>query len=292
MPTFATPQPISLTVELGVGDIRIVASDRLDTAVDVRPSDPAKKSDVTAAAETHVEYADGRLLVRAPKGWRQYSLRDGGASIDVEVALPTGSSVRVRAGVAAVRSTGRLAACRCQTGVGDIHLEQAGPLEIKSGSGTITVERAFERTEVSTGSGAVQMGSIDGAAVIKNSNGDTWIGAAGGDLRVSAANGDISVDVAQTTVVAKTANGDVRLGEVARGAVLAETGCGQLDVGVRDGVAAWLDLNTHLGNVVNSLDNAHQPEAGEATVEVRARNAFGDITIRRALATHAGGPSA
>ena len=75
MPTFDTPNLISVTLEVGVGDIRIVASDRTDTVVDVRPSDPAWKPDVTAAELTRVEYADGRLLVEAPKGWRQWSFR-------------------------------------------------------------------------------------------------------------------------------------------------------------------------------------------------------------------------
>ncbi len=59
MPTFDTPEPISVTVELGVGDIRIVASDRTDTTVEVRPGDETKKSDVAAAQQTRVEYASG-----------------------------------------------------------------------------------------------------------------------------------------------------------------------------------------------------------------------------------------
>ena len=67
MPTFDTPEPISVTVEFGVGDLRIVASDRTDTMVEVRPSDPAKKADVTAAEQTRVEYAGGRLLIKAPQ---------------------------------------------------------------------------------------------------------------------------------------------------------------------------------------------------------------------------------
>src|SRR5947209_20099463 len=94
MPTFDTPEPISVTVELGVGDIRLVANDRTDTAVEVRPSDDAKKSDVTAAQQTRVEYASGRLLIKAAKGWRQYSFRGGGASIDVKSDLPAGSQVQ------------------------------------------------------------------------------------------------------------------------------------------------------------------------------------------------------
>ena len=49
MSTFQTPQPISVTVELGVGEIRIQATDRTDTVVEVRPSNSARKSDVSAA---------------------------------------------------------------------------------------------------------------------------------------------------------------------------------------------------------------------------------------------------
>ena len=63
MPTFDTPEAITATVELGVGDLRILARDRGDTIVEVRPSDPTKKSDVTAARQTRVEYANGRLML-------------------------------------------------------------------------------------------------------------------------------------------------------------------------------------------------------------------------------------
>jgi len=288
MPTFETPEPISVTVELGVGDLQIVASDRTDTIVEVRPSDDAKKSDVTAAEQTRVEYAAGRLLIKAPKGWRQWTFRGGGESIDVQIALPAGSHVRAEAGIAALRCTGRLGECRYQTGLGDMHLDQAGPVQLKTGAGDITVDRVLDHAELITGSGAVQIGSIDGSAVIKNSNGDTWTGEVTGDLRVNAANGKISVDRAHSAVAAKTANGDVRLGEVARGAVLAQTGCGRLDVGVRDGVAAWLELKTQFGNVHNSLDAGKRPEAGEDTVEVRARSAYGDISVHRSGAKETG----
>ena len=42
MPTFDTPEPIAVTLDVGVGDIRVVAGDRTDTIVDVRPSDPPR----------------------------------------------------------------------------------------------------------------------------------------------------------------------------------------------------------------------------------------------------------
>jgi len=288
MPTFDTPEPISVTVELGVGDLRIVASDRTDTMVEVRPSDAAKKADVTAAEQTRVEYAGGRLLIKAPKSWRQYTWRGGGESIDVQVELPAGSHLRGETGVAALRCQGRLGECRYKTGVGDIQLDQAGAVQLRTGIGDLTVEQADGDAELTTGSGSVRIDHIDGAAVVKNSNGDTWIGEVTGNLQVNAANGRISVDRARETVAAKSANGDVRLGEVAHGAVLAQTAFGKVEIGIRDGAAAWLDLNTRYGNVLNDLDAAERPGPGEDAVEVRARTSFGDITINRSVANDTG----
>ena len=261
MPTFDTPEPISVTVEFGVGDLQIVASDRTDTIVEVRPSDPAKKADVTAAEQTRVEYTGGRLLIKAPKNWRQYTPRGSGESVDVQVELPAGSQLRGETGVAALRCRGRLGECRFKTGIGDIQLDQAGAVQLRTGVGDITVGRA---------------------------GGDAGIGRVTGDLRVNAANGRISVDQASATVAAKSANGDVRLGEVAHGDVLAQTAFGKVEIGIRDGVAAWLDLNTRYGIVRNDLDTADRPGAGEDAVEVRARTSFGDITINRSVANDTG----
>ncbi len=288
MATFDTPEPISVDVELGVGDLRIEASDRTETTVEVRPSDLTKKADVTAAEQTRVDYANGNLQVKAQSGWRQWSPHRGGGSIDVEIGLPEGSRVRVEAGVGAVHGRGRLGECQCKVGVGEIRLDETGRLNLKTGVGDITMERAVGKVEIVTGSGAVRIGSIDGTAATKNSSGDTWIGEVSGAARVSAADGSISVDRAHEGVVAKTAKGDVRIGEVARGAAVAQTAFGQIEVGVLDGVAAWLDLHTKFGNVHNGLDDSVSPEAGMATVEVHASTSFGDIEIHRSLSSRAG----
>lgn len=284
MPTFDTPEPISVSVDLGVGDVRIVASDRADTVVDVRPSDPAKASDITAAEQTRVEYAGGTLLIKTPKGWQKWTSWGGRGSIDVRIDLPAGSQVRGAAGVATLRCTGRLGECRYRTGVGDILLEEAGPVELTCGVGEVTVDVAVGRAQI-TSAGAVRIGRIEGPAVVKNHNGDTWIGEVTGEARVHASNGSISIDVARAGIVAKTANGDVRIGEVAGGAVVAQSAFGALEVGVRDGVSAWLDLETKFGAVRNDLDAAERPEPGEDAVEVRAHTSMGDITVHRSLAS-------
>jgi DUF4097 and DUF4098 domain-containing protein YvlB len=134
---------------------------------------------------------------------------------------------------------------------------------------------------VTAGSGDVRLRELDTTGVVKNSNGDTWVGTAGGDLRIKAANGSIAVDLANATVVAKSANGDVRLGEVVRSSVVLETSLGDLEVGIREGTTAWLDVRAAAGRVHNALETAEAPEPSSETVEVRARTNAGNVVVRR-----------
>jgi DUF4097 and DUF4098 domain-containing protein YvlB len=131
----------------------------------------------------------------------------------------------------------------------------------------------------------VRLRELGSAAVIKKSNDDTWIGRADGDLRVTTANGDISVDVANASVSAKTANGSLRVGDAARGSVGLETHLGDIEVGVREGTAAWLDVRSTAGAVHNELDAADAPGASAETLEVRARTHLGHIVIARPAAS-------
>ena len=117
--------------------------------------------------------------------------------------------------------------------------------------------------------------------MIKNSNGDTWVGSVAGDLRVQAANGSIAVDHAGASVVAKSSNGDVRLGAVARGSVVLETALGDLEVGIPEGVPAYLDARAVAGRVQNTLEPGSAPASSAETVEVRARTTAGNVVIRR-----------
>lgn len=281
MPTFDTPEPITVVIEIGVGDARITATDRGDTVVEVRPSDSGSDDDVRAAEQARVEYADGRLLVKAAKNWKRYSFFSDGGSIDVTIGLPAGSHLQGSAGVAAFRGAGRLGECRVKTAVGDIQLDTTGPLDATTATGAIVVGHVAGHAEVSTGSGRIRLGEIDGTAVIKNSNGDSWVGDAAGDLRVVASNGDISVDHADAGVTASTAAGSVRVGDVARGATSLKTATGDVEIGIRAGTAARLDVSTQFGSVHNQLDTAEGPGASDETAEVRARTGHGDIVIRR-----------
>lgn len=282
MNTFDTPQPIDVRLELGVGHVRITAGERRDTVVSVRPTDPAKPADVAAAEQTQVDYGGNRLLVKGPRGWRQWGPWRGRESVEVDIELPEGSRVSGGGGVVDLRTSGRLGEVEFSTGMGQIDLDQAGLVRVRTGMGNVGAGEATGPVDVKTGMGRIDIGRAGASAVVKNSNGDTSIGDVAGELRVQSANGAISVGRTQAHVVAKTAMGDIRIGAVTSGSVDAQTAYGQIDVGVLDGVAAWLDLHTSLGQVRRELEGSGEPGPGEDTAEVRAHTAMGDITVRRA----------
>ncbi|WBB68414.1 DUF4097 family beta strand repeat-containing protein [Micromonospora sp. WMMD812] len=280
MPSFDTPGPISASVELVAGDVRINAGPRSDTVVHVRPADESEDRDVRAAAETRVDYAAGRLVVRGPKhGFGIFGGKSG--TVEVTIDLPAGSGVEGKLGVGAIRCTGTLADCRLKTGFGDLQVEDTGRLDLDTGFGAAIAENVAGDADITTGSGRLSVRTVAGRAVLKNGNGDIWIDETAGDLRVHSANGHIAAEHAAASVTANTANGDIRVGELVRGSATLRTAAGRIEVGIKPGTAARLDLHTHYGKVRNEMDAAAGPADTDEKAEVRARTAFGDILIHR-----------
>jgi DUF4097 and DUF4098 domain-containing protein YvlB len=280
MPTYETPEPISVTIELAVGNLRVAATDRTDTAVEVRPSDEADESDVQAAAQVRVDYTNGVLQVTGPKA-RMFDFSRKTRSVDVSIELPSGSQLSAHLLMGDVRCTGRLGECRLKT-TGNVGLERTGPLRLHTGAGHVTAVGVAGDADISTGTGTIHVGEVDGSAVVKSSNGDIGIDTVTGDLQVRTANGAIDIERAGAGVDAKTSNGAIRVGEVVRGSVVLATPAGNLDVGIADGSAAWLEVHTGFGLVRNELDGAARPAETDERVEVRGRTSYGDITIHRA----------
>jgi DUF4097 and DUF4098 domain-containing protein YvlB len=286
--SFNTPSPIAVTLDLYVADVRFAVSDRADTSVEVRPSNPDKAADVKAAENTRVEYDDATrtlsIVSRKPRN-RFVNFRSGRPeSIDVVVQLPTDSDVRGEAGIGDFQADGALGTVTLKTDLGAVRLAETGPLNVRSGLGEITVEGVSGSAEVHCGSSDIRIGAVDGTADVSTGNGKVRVGVVTGPANVKAANGSVSVDRALSDLTATSSNGQVRVGEVARGKVSATSKNGAVEVGIREGSAAWLDLNTGLGRVYNELTSADAPEAGEPVdrVEVHASTKLGDITIRRA----------
>src|SRR5262249_29980945 len=149
--------------------------------------------------------------------------RPGG--VDVDVALPAGSTLEGEAGMGDVTCAGHLAARRFKPGFRRLHVDNAHTVAINTRIGDATIGHA-RGGGVARASGESRRGGIDGPGIIRISNGVTGIGEPAGDLRSSGANGNISVDRALAAVTATTANGSIRLGEVVRGTVNLETAAG------------------------------------------------------------------
>ncbi|MFJ4693696.1 DUF4097 family beta strand repeat-containing protein [Streptomyces sp. NPDC088766] len=296
MPAFETPEPISVVLELEVGTARITAGKRTDTVVEVLPRNGSDDNDVRAVQQTQVTCSGGRLTVRTPK---KRSLFGKPGAVEVSIELPAGSDVRGTTAMGGFFCEGRLGDVTLKTSLGDLQADDVVAAGLRTDLGDIRLTRASGDVEV-VGAGRIEVGTVAGAATVKNGNGATGIGEVTGSLRAGAANGDISVAVAHGTVDAKCANGRIeigvahagveavssngriRVGDVTRGRIDLRTSVGDVEVGIHQGTAAWLDVTTKFGTVRNALGSADGPADSDETVEVHARTGAGDILVRRA----------
>ncbi|MCW8381692.1 DUF4097 family beta strand repeat-containing protein [Streptomyces justiciae] len=278
MPTFDTPEAISVVAHVGAGYVQFTATDRADTVVDVRPGDPKRDKDVKAAAQTEVTFVNGVLTIRTKE--RRVIGPSGIVSVTVE--LPTGSGVDATGSWTQVLGEGVLGEVRVKTSTGDVRLDTTGPLRLEVSHGSITAGRVEGRAEITSSSGNIRVGVVDGPAVLKNAHGTTTVGTVTGELRMSGTNGGIDITRAEASVVGTSTNGHLRVAEVARGEVQLETSNGSIEVGVREGTAAWLDVSSNRGQVRNTLAATEAPDRTEDTVKIRARTNWGNIDVLRA----------
>ena len=280
MPTYNTPTPIDLAINLPVGAIEVFAGDRADTVVTVSPTNPAKAVDRRGAEETKVDFDGQRLTITGPRP--RISWFGPTESVDVLVELPAGSRLTAEISVGGVRTVGRLGATRIKASTGPVDVDTTGDLWLRASHGNATLGTAEGGIEITAEHGQIRVGTVTGDAILKASHGTIQVGESGGDLDAKLSYGDLEITKALASVAAKTAYGSIQLREVSSGSIQVESGYGQVTIGVRPGVLAWLDLSSKDGRVRNELDGEPAPDAAEQTVAVRARTQYGDITIQRA----------
>jgi len=281
MTSFPTTGPISASIDVQWGDVRVVTGDDGAALVEVAPTDPSNEKDRRAADDTAVTFADGRLRVVGPKNMTGVFNKKYG-SVQVAVQLVAGSDLDIGTALGAISVEGALGACRAKTSAGDVSVQDVTSADLRTGLGLVAARDIAGEAHCKTGSGTVRIDRIGGRAEVKNSNGDTRIGDSGGPLRVKSANGSITVGRARSDVTATTANGDLSIGSAESGAVQLKTSMGRIGIGIPSGTSALLDLSTSFGVVRNGLDAAAAPGAGERTVEIHAQTSAGDIDVVRA----------
>ncbi|TFD47331.1 hypothetical protein E3T55_15235 [Cryobacterium frigoriphilum] len=282
MPTYNTPAAIDVAINLQVGRIEVIATDRADTVVTVTPTNPGKAVDRRGAEDTKVAFDGQQLTITGPKPRLSWIGPGPTDSADVKIELPTGSRLTAEIAVGHLSTTGRLGATRIKSSTGSVELDTTGDLWLRAGHGSATVGTAHGSSEITADHGQIRLGAVDGDAILKASHGSITVGLSRGALEAKLSYGDLEISTALASVAAKTAYGSIELREISSGSIEVESGFGQIRIGVRPGVPAWLDLSSKDGHVRNEIAGDTAPAESEQSVAVRARTQFGDITVQRA----------
>ncbi|WP_224283525.1 DUF4097 family beta strand repeat-containing protein [Streptomyces sp. LS1784] len=207
MQKFDTCAPITVVLDIPGGRVQLIAAERSDTTVEIRPAQPGKDRDVQAAERTAVSFADGVLRVVTAAAGHQFLGPTG--SLEVTVQLPAGSAVRGKAAAAELRGVGRL--------------------------GDVAFDGAYRHTKVD------EAASLDLTAV----DGDVEVGRLAGPARISTTRGDIRITEAQRgTVELTTRSGSITVGAAAgvSAALDAGTGHGRIGNALRNDGTTVLDI--------------------------------------------------
>ena len=265
---FETHGPVDLYVENGSGTITVTADEVTQSVVRVSGRH---------ADETTVRRDGDRISVLAPKMRAGFLGVD--SKLDMEITVPTASSLTVRAGSADVTARGALGGGQVKSGSGDVVIETLdGPASIETGSGDVRIDRAAE-LRVKSGSGDVQLDHARGAVSISTGSGDVEIGTSDAPAVVKTGSGDLSVTESHDDVAMTTGSGDFLIRSAARGRLTAKGASGDVHVGIPAGVPVWTDISTVSGEIRSGLQGVGEPQEGADHVELRAKSVSGDIVL-------------
>jgi DUF4097 and DUF4098 domain-containing protein YvlB len=216
MQNFTTPAPIATVLDIPAGRLRLVASDRTDTVVEVLPADAGKSRDVKAAEQVQVGFADGVLRIEMPAA--KYAVIGHSGAVEVTVQLPTGSRIDAKAAAADLRSAGRLGDVAFDAAQGQVQLDQVASARLTLQSGGVTIGHLNGSAEISTQQGDIRIAeALRGTLVLRTTAGDVSVGAASGvsaALDAGTGQGRITnalqnTGAAELTVRATTGRGDI-----------------------------------------------------------------------------------
>ncbi|MFJ2938357.1 DUF4097 family beta strand repeat-containing protein [Streptomyces sp. NPDC087219] len=216
MQKFATTTAITTVLDIPAGRIQLIAADRDDATVDIRPANAAKSADVKAAGQVSVEFADGVLRIAAAPA-KNKILGDSG-SVEVTVQLPAGSRVEAKAAAAELRGVGRLGDVAFEGAQGPVKLDEAASAHLTLLAGDITVGRLGGSAEISTQKGDLRIAeAMGGTVVLRTAAGDITVGAARGvsaALDAGTSYGRVNNALANTGTPALTLHATTSYGDI------------------------------------------------------------------------------
>ena len=180
MNKFDTTAPITAALNIPAGRIQVIATDRTDTTVEVRPADPAKSRDAKAAEQITVDYRDGVLHIEAAPPKNRVLGHAG--SVEVTIQLPAGSHIQAKAAATEFRGVGRLGDVTVDGAYGKneaIKLDEAASARLTAHAGDITIGRLTGAADISTTKGNITITEAQrGTLVLRTQAGDVTVDAA------------------------------------------------------------------------------------------------------------------
>lgn len=277
MPSFEVSGPIDLDVAAGVGFVDIVATQRTDAVAEVVPSKPGRGGDESLAREATISFDGGVLRVRVP---RRLSLFGKSDSVDVRCEVPTGSRVTIETAYGSVRARGVLGDCRIAAKYGGVTADTVADLVLEVPYGNSDIAEVTGRLDVTAGHGGLRVAQVHGDARLRASYGTMELGTVAGDVEV-ATSGPLTIDRALGDVTARSAHGPIRIREVNGGTIRLDNGHADVDVGVPNGIAAWIDASSAHGRVRNELTPDPTAATSDRAVELHLHANYGNVIIRR-----------
>ncbi len=278
MPAYESLAPIDADIDVSAGHVEVVASDRADTTVEVTPTSPGRSGDVSLAREATVAFENNRLRVRVPPRLR---LLGPSGSVDVRIELPTGSRAEIESAYGSVRLRGEFGATRIIAKYGNVSADRLGDLVLVSPHGEVDIAEVDGRLDVTAAHGHVRIGRNAGAARLRGSHGTLTLGTTEAEVDV-ATSGPLTIERALGDVTARSAYGAIRVLEAEGGILRLENGYAEVEVGVPDGVVAWVDASSAHAAVRNELTPGPEAAGTDRTIELHLRANWADVLIRRA----------
>ncbi len=243
---------------------------------------------VTGPADIDVSLTSGALLVESgppdsvavtidassTEGWRLHqsgnsisisyerALIGRGGRARIRIVAPETSSLKANTASADIRARLALDRAALATASGEVLLEDAGSLAIKTASGDVTVGKVDRDLAVRSASGDIRVDRVEGDASLTTASGDMHVEQAGGSFSASSASGDLYVGA--------YLGDDLEVGTMS----------GDVTVGLPTGRRVTLKANTLSGSVRLPERKSNGQTSGP-TVEVGLKSVSGDLTIRR-----------
>ena len=165
---------------------------------------------------------------------------------------------------------------------GRVQLDRINALQANIAAGEVAIGHVAGRADIEGSVVAVRISEAEGTVGLSSSGGQIWIGHAAADLDLSSGSGGFDIDRADGSVTAKTGDGAIRIGRLTRGRAELLNGSGNIEVGISEGTAASVDVNSERGAVHNFISSPGSADPSGRKVMVHARTRHGDIIIQRA----------